>query len=77
MAAEPLISRIKIMAKLDIAERRRPQDGRIKVMLEDRDVTCAFRSSTQFGKKLYCASLAPDKGCVNTSLGFKPEIWRS
>ena len=27
----PLISRIKILAKMDIAERRRPQDGRIKV----------------------------------------------
>ena len=27
----PLISRVKILAKIDIAERRRPQDGRIKV----------------------------------------------
>ena len=27
----PLISRVKILAKMDIAERRRPQDGRIKV----------------------------------------------
>lgn len=33
-----VISRVKIMAKLDIAERRLPQDGRIKLKVEDRDV---------------------------------------
>jgi len=33
-----LISRLKIMAKLDIAERRRPQDGRIRVRLPGRTV---------------------------------------
>lgn len=33
-----VISRIKIMAKLNIAERRRPQDGRIRLRLSERDV---------------------------------------
>jgi len=33
-----IISRIKIMAKLDIAERRLPQDGRIKLRLQGRDI---------------------------------------
>ena len=33
-----VISRIKIMAKLDIAERRLPQDGRIKLRLQGRDI---------------------------------------
>lgn len=36
--AEQVISRIKVMAELDIAERRVPQDGRIKVRIAERDV---------------------------------------
>lgn len=39
-----VISRIKIMAKLDIAERRRPQDGRIKLKVADKEID--FRVST-------------------------------
>ena len=33
-----VVSRIKVMAKLNIAERRLPQDGRIKIKIEGRDV---------------------------------------
>jgi general secretion pathway protein E len=33
-----IVSRLKIMADLDIAERRVPQDGRIRLRLQDRDV---------------------------------------
>jgi type IV pilus assembly protein PilB len=33
-----MLSRIKILAKMDIAERRRPQDGRIKVMVGEKDL---------------------------------------
>lgn len=36
--AEQVISRIKILAELDIAERRIPQDGRFKVMMDGREV---------------------------------------
>jgi general secretion pathway protein E len=36
--AEQVISRIKVMAELDIAERRVPQDGRFKVRVNDRDI---------------------------------------
>jgi general secretion pathway protein E len=36
--AEQVISRIKVMAELDIAERRVPQDGRFKVRISGRDV---------------------------------------
>ncbi|MFZ5766470.1 MAG: type II secretion system ATPase GspE [Thermodesulfobacteriota bacterium] len=39
-----IISRIKIMAKLDISERRRPQDGRIKLKIGEREID--FRVST-------------------------------
>jgi type II secretory ATPase GspE/PulE/Tfp pilus assembly ATPase PilB-like protein len=34
--AHAVVSRIKLLAELDIAERRRPQDGRIRVRFEDR-----------------------------------------
>ncbi len=46
-----LVSRIKVMADLDIAERRVPQDGRFRLRIEGRDVD--FRVSvlpTQFGE---------------------------
>ena len=42
--APPITSRIKIMAKLDIAERRMPQDGRIKIAVRGVDID--FRVST-------------------------------
>ena len=32
----PLVARLKVMAKLDITERRMPQDGRIQVRYEDK-----------------------------------------
>ncbi|OGX28661.1 MAG: hypothetical protein A3B78_00980 [Omnitrophica WOR_2 bacterium RIFCSPHIGHO2_02_FULL_67_20] len=35
---QAVVSRIKVMAQLDIAERRLPQDGRIKVKLDDQDL---------------------------------------
>jgi len=41
---DQLITRIKVMAKMDIAERRLPQDGRIKLMMAGRQVD--FRVST-------------------------------
>jgi MSHA biogenesis protein MshE len=37
-AAAPLISRIKILAGLDISERRRPQDGRIRFPVDGREI---------------------------------------
>src|SRR5881628_885964 len=45
---DPLLSRIKIMAKLDISEKRLPQDGRIKIRLkvEDRSREMDFRVSS-------------------------------
>src|SRR5256712_470907 len=38
MYRRPLIGRLKIMAKLDIAERRLPQDGKIRFRLQDREI---------------------------------------
>ncbi|MFC2067288.1 GspE/PulE family protein [Chloroflexota bacterium] len=41
----PLISRVKIMAGLNIAERRRPQDGQISFVMEDRAVDIRVATS--------------------------------
>jgi type IV pilus assembly protein PilB len=49
----PLASRFKILSKLDISERRLPQDGRISIRLDDRYID--FRVSTvpaKFGEKI-------------------------
>jgi type IV pilus assembly protein PilB len=49
----PLASRLKILSRLDISERRLPQDGRISIKIDDRSID--FRVSTvpaKFGEKI-------------------------
>ncbi|MBP7377618.1 MAG: Flp pilus assembly complex ATPase component TadA, partial [Pyrinomonadaceae bacterium] len=63
---DPLISRLKIMAKLDISEKRLPQDGRIKikVKIDNRSRELDFRVSslpTLFGEKVVLRLLDKDK----------------
>ncbi len=63
-----LVSRMKILSKLDIAEKRLPQDGRISVRLENRAID--FRVSTipsKWGEKICMRIL--DKS--NTMLGLE------
>ncbi len=70
-----VVSRLKIMAKLDIAERRLPQDGRIQVYIEGRSVDLRFSSLPGiFGEKVVLRVL-DKKGAIldlNT-LGFEKE----
>src|SRR6266536_2154641 len=76
---DAITSRIKIMAKLDIAEKRLPQDGRIKIRFADNGVTkdLDFRVSclpTLFGEKIVLRLLDKDKLMLDmTKLGFEPE----
>ena len=70
-----IISRIKIMASLNIAERRLPQDGRIKIKLgEGKEMD--FRVSilpTLFGEKVVMRLLDKDNLQLDmTKLGFEP-----
>lgn len=74
--AASLVSRIKIMSRLDIAERRRPQDGRIKVKTASgQDVD--FRISvlpTMFGEKVVMRLLDKQNLKLDmTKLGFDQE----
>jgi type IV pilus assembly protein PilB len=69
-----IVSRIKIMAGLDIAERRKPQDGKFQVKVEGRQVD--FRVSTLpmvHGEKAVLRILDAGNLALNLdSLGFEP-----
>lgn len=70
-------SRIKIMSKMDIAEKRRPQDGRLKIILNKENREMDFRVSsipTMWGEKIVMRLL--DKTNLQrdmTKLGFEEE----
>ncbi|MEQ1833806.1 MAG: type IV-A pilus assembly ATPase PilB [Candidatus Eisenbacteria bacterium] len=69
-----ITSRLKIMADLDIAERRIPQDGRIKIKVLNRTIDLRVSSlPTIFGEKIVMRIL--DKTNLNVDLeklGFEP-----
>ena len=74
--ASAITTRIKVMSNLDIAERRLPQDGRIRLMLSG--VPIDFRVSvlpTMFGESVVCRIL--DKSVISLDLnnvGMSPEL---
>ena len=74
---DALISRLKIMSKLDISEKRLPQDGRIKikVKIDSRSRELDFRVSTLptlFGEKVVLRLLDKEKLMLDmTKLGFE------
>jgi type IV pilus assembly protein PilB len=76
---DAITSRIKIMSKLDIAEKRLPQDGRIKIRFADNGATkeIDFRVSclpTLFGEKIVLRLLDKDKLMLDmTKLGFEAD----
>ena len=74
--ANRIISRIKVMAKMDIAERRVPQDGRIKMKIS-KNRSIDFRVSTcptLFGEKVVLRILDPTSSEIGIEqLGFEPE----
>ncbi|HQN48140.1 MAG TPA: ATPase, T2SS/T4P/T4SS family [Caldisericia bacterium] len=70
-----IISRVKIMANLDIAERRRPQDGRINLKFRGREID--LRVSVLpgiFGEKVVLRILDKEKSLIPLEqLGFSKE----
>ena len=76
---DAIASRVKIMARLDIAEKRLPQDGRIKLRYNDNGVSkeIDFRVSslpTLFGEKIVMRLLDRDKLMLDmTKLGFEQQ----
>jgi type IV pilus assembly protein PilB len=76
---DAIVSRVKIMSKLDIAEKRLPQDGRIKIRFNENGAAkeIDFRVSvlpTLFGEKIVMRLLDKDKLMLDmTKLGFEAE----
>ena len=70
-----VVSRLKIMASLDIAERRLPQDGRIKIKVMDKEVDLRVSVlPTSFGEKVVMRILDASSLCLDlTKLGFEPD----
>lgn len=70
-----IISRIKILAKMDIAERRLPQDGRFQVKFGTREVDLRVSTiPTVLGEKVVLRLLDKSKGLIKLEqLGFIPE----
>jgi len=67
-----IVSRLKVMADLDISERRLPQDGRIKIKIAERTVDLRVSVlPTIFGEKVVMRILDPQALMVDmTKLGF-------
>ncbi|MDB5358343.1 MAG: hypothetical protein JWN24_4796, partial [Phycisphaerales bacterium] len=74
----PLISRLKIMAGIDIAEKRLPQDGRIKLTVDKANID--FRVSTlpaYHGESVVLRILRPDSVRIGIqNLGFEDEDYK-
>ena len=73
---EALVSRIKIMAQLDIAERRLPQDGRIGLKLGDRSIDVRVSTvPTAHGERIVLRILEKDASRLHLSaLGMTGEM---
>lgn len=74
--ALPVISRIKIMSGMDIAERRVPQDGRIEVELQGRRLDLRVNAvPTVFGEKLAIRILDRSAALLGLGeLGLEPDV---
>ena len=71
-----VVSRLKVMANLDIAERRIPQDGRIQVQVEGRKVDLRFSSMPGIhGEKVVLRILDKSQAMLDINkLGFDPAV---
>lgn len=79
-----MTSRIKMLGRMNLAERRRPQDGRIKTRIPETSKEVELRLSTMptaFGEKLVMRIFDPEILVKNfTELGFSKrdtELWQS
>ena len=71
----PIVSRVKMLSRMDISEKRRPQDGRIKTEREGREVELRVSSlPTAFGEKVVIRIFDPETLVQDIAeLGFDEE----
>ncbi len=69
----PVVSRLKTMGRLDIAERRKPQDGRLKTKLQDREIEIRVSTvPTALGEKMVLRLLDTDNMLQDiANIGFE------
>jgi type IV pilus assembly protein PilB len=71
----PLLSRIKLMARMDIAEKRKPQDGRIVIVVDNREIDLRVSVLPAYhGEAIVMRILDKERGLVTLQeLGFDGE----
>jgi general secretion pathway protein E len=71
----PIVSRVKMLSRMDISEKRKPQDGRIKTEREGREVELRVSTlPTAFGEKVVIRIFDPDTLVQDIAqLGFEPD----
>ena len=72
----PLVSRIKILAEMDISEQRRPQDGQFSVKLGDNEVDIRVATmETPYGERVTLRILDKSLSLFTLAeLGFSPDV---
>jgi len=82
----PLVSRLKVLAGMNIAERRRPQDGQFSIQMEDKDVDFRVATSDSAGGEMVVLRVLdkslslfalPDVGFLPEALGRYSQMLRS
>ncbi len=76
---DAIVSRVKVMANLDIAERRAPQDGRIQLRLKDREIDVRVSTLPSIhGESVVLRLLDPATRLLSLEeLGMAPDILRA
>ncbi len=71
----PIVARVKMLSRLDISEKRKPQDGRIKADRDGREIEIRVSTlPTAFGEKVVMRIFDPDTLVVDLEqLGFDPQ----
>lgn len=74
-----VLSRVKILADMDISERRVPQDGRIQMKVGERDIDLRVSTlPTIYGEKVVLRILDKRQGIVKLpELGFAPDMFET
>jgi type II secretory ATPase GspE/PulE/Tfp pilus assembly ATPase PilB-like protein len=72
----PLVSRIKILAEMDISEQRRPQDGQFSIKIGDNEVDIRVATmETSYGERVTLRILDKSLSLFTlTELGFYPDV---
>jgi type II secretory ATPase GspE/PulE/Tfp pilus assembly ATPase PilB-like protein len=75
----PLVSRVKILAEMDISEQRRPQDGQFSISLGDNEVDIrAATMETPYGERVTLRILDKSLALFTLAeLGFQPDVLKS